>query len=66
MLTKPNAPRSSIRPVKVSAQIASLKWSRPDYVEVLKKNMGPVDYKPSPPKILHGPRLTTLTKTTNR
>ena len=49
MLTKPGAPRSSIRPVKVSAQIASLKWSRPDYVEVLKKNMGAeVDYKKRP------------------
>jgi predicted dehydrogenase len=49
MLTKPGAPRSSIRPVKVSAQIASLKWSRPDYVEVLKKNMGvAVDYKTKP------------------
>ena len=49
MLTKPGAPRSSIRPVKVSAQIASLKWSRPDYVEVLRKNMGvEVDYKSKP------------------
>src|SRR5512144_3085885 len=27
MLTEPEAPRSSIRPVKVSAQIASLKWT---------------------------------------
>jgi predicted dehydrogenase len=46
MLTKPGAARSSIRPVKVSAQIASLKWSRPDYVERLKRNMGAdVDYK---------------------
>jgi predicted dehydrogenase len=47
MLTKPGAPRSSIRPVKVSAQIASLKWSLPEYVEVLKTNMG-VDYKHKP------------------
>jgi len=47
MLTKPGAARSSIRPQKVSAQIASLKWSRPDYVEILKRNMG-VDYKSSP------------------
>jgi predicted dehydrogenase len=30
LLTKPGAPRSSIRITKVSAQIASLKWSRPD------------------------------------
>lgn len=49
MLTKPGTPRSSIRPVKVSAQIASLKWSLPEYVEVLKKNMGvAVDYKNKP------------------
>jgi predicted dehydrogenase len=47
MLTKPGAPRASIRPVKVSAQIASLKWSRPEYVEILKQNMG-VDYKNKP------------------
>jgi predicted dehydrogenase len=49
MLTKPGWLRSSIRPVKVSAQIASLKWSRPDYVELLKQHMGPeVDYKNRP------------------
>src|SRR6185295_10483023 len=49
MLTKPGAPRSSIRPVKVSAQIASLKWSRPEYVASLKKNMSPeVDYQHKP------------------
>src|SRR5262245_56917245 len=47
MLTKPGAPRSSIRPVKVSAQIASLKWSRLDYAEILKQNMG-VDYRARP------------------
>jgi len=49
MLTKPGTPRSSIRPVKVSAQIASLKWSRPEYSDVLKKIMGAeVDYQKSP------------------
>jgi len=49
MLTKPGAPRSSIRPVKVSAQIATLKWSRPEYSDVLQKTMGPeVDYQKSP------------------
>jgi predicted dehydrogenase len=49
MLTKPGALRSSIRPLKVSAQIASLKWSRPDYSEVLRKNMGAeVDYQKAP------------------
>src|ERR1051325_2749211 len=49
MLTKPGAPRSSIRPVKVSAQIASLKWSRPENSDVLQKTMGAeVDYQKSP------------------
>ncbi len=49
MLTKPGAPRSSIKPVKVSAQIASLKWSRPKYIDDLRNNMGPaVDYKNKP------------------
>src|SRR5262245_48608412 len=49
MLTKPGEPRSSIRPVKVSAQIASLKWSRPEYVDHLRRNMGAaVDYGNKP------------------
>jgi predicted dehydrogenase len=49
MLTEPGKPRSSIRPVKVSAQIASLKWSRSAYADQLKRNMGAaVDYKNKP------------------
>jgi predicted dehydrogenase len=49
MLTRPGAPRSSIRPVKVSAQIASLKWSRPSYARALQEMMGTdVDYKRKP------------------
>ncbi|MBI3654024.1 MAG: Gfo/Idh/MocA family oxidoreductase [Acidobacteria bacterium] len=49
MLTKPGAPRSSIRPKKISAQIASLKWSRPEYAEQLKETMGAaVDYRVRP------------------
>lgn len=49
MLTPPGAPRSVIRPVKVSAQIASLKWSRPDYAKALRESMGPdVDYLSKP------------------
>ncbi len=49
MLTKPGSPRSSIRAEKVSAQIASLKWSRPKYADDLKRNMGlEVDYKQRP------------------
>src|SRR5215470_6030794 len=49
MLTKPGAPRASIRPVKVSAQIGSLKWSRPEYVKQLRETMGAaVDYSLRP------------------
>ncbi len=47
LLTKPGAPRHSIRPTKVSAQIASLKWSRPEYAEALRRTMG-VDYARRP------------------
>ncbi|HET7293568.1 MAG TPA: Gfo/Idh/MocA family oxidoreductase [Vicinamibacteria bacterium] len=49
LLTKPGAPRGSIRPLKVSAQIASLKWSRPEYADLLKASMGAeVDYRTRP------------------
>ncbi len=49
LLTEPGAPRNSITPVKVSAQIASLKWSRPEYVDVLRQTYGPeVDYANKP------------------
>ena len=48
-LTKPGAPRSSIRPTKISAQIASLKWSRPEYARLLQEMMGKdVDYSKKP------------------
>jgi predicted dehydrogenase len=49
LLTDPLKPRHSIRPVKVTAQIHSLKWSRPEYVDMLKQTMGPaVDYAKRP------------------
>src|SRR5229473_1553167 len=49
LLTKPGAPRSSLRPVRVSARIASLKWSRPEYAKRLSKIMGrEVDYRKRP------------------
>ncbi len=49
LLTKPGAPRDSIKPMKVSAQIASLKWSRPDYVKQLRGDMtDKVDYGKHP------------------
>jgi len=49
LLTEPGAPRDSIRIKKVSANIASLKWSRPHYVEDLKQRFGSeVDYSKTP------------------
>lgn len=49
LLTKPGAPRDSIRPVKISAQIASLKWSRPEYAALLRGTMtDQVDYTRTP------------------
>jgi len=49
LLTEPGAPRNSIRPVKVSAQIACLKWARPEYAKRLQETMGrEVDYLKAP------------------
>jgi predicted dehydrogenase len=49
LLTEPGKPRSSLRPTKIWAQIASLKWSRPEYAQRLKEMMGPeVDYLTRP------------------
>lgn len=49
LLTSPDAPRSSLTPVRVTAHIASLKWTRPEYVRALQGMMGPaVDYARAP------------------
>ncbi|HKX27632.1 MAG TPA: Gfo/Idh/MocA family oxidoreductase [Blastocatellia bacterium] len=49
LLTDPAKPRQSVRPVKVSATIASLKWSRPEYADRLQQAMGSeVDYRTRP------------------
>jgi predicted dehydrogenase len=49
LLTKPGAPRGSIRPAKITAHIASLKWTRPEYIEKLRQTMGnDVDYARHP------------------
>jgi len=49
LLTKPGSPRSSIRPVRITAHIASLKWTRPEYIERLSQTMGKdVDYSKHP------------------
>jgi len=49
LLTEPGAPRNSIRPVKVTGHIASLKWSRPEYAQILRETYGSdVDYTNRP------------------
>ena len=49
LLTAPGAPRDSIRPRRVTGRIASLKWSRPEYSERLRRTMGDaVDYARRP------------------
>jgi predicted dehydrogenase len=49
LLTAPDAPRTSIRPLKISAQIASLKWSRPEYAKILQQTYGDtIDYTRRP------------------
>jgi predicted dehydrogenase len=45
LLTQPGAPRASVRPVRISAHIASLKWTRPQYIAQLARTFGrEVDY----------------------
>lgn len=49
LLTKPGAPLSSVKPARVSAHIASLKWTRPAYAKRLAKSFGrDVDYANTP------------------
>jgi predicted dehydrogenase len=49
LLTRPGEPLSSVRPVKVTGKIASLKWSRPTYAKQLRETMGEaVDYTRRP------------------
>jgi predicted dehydrogenase len=49
LLTRPGDPRSSLKPVRISAHIASLKWSRPAYAKRLSAAMGKaVDYRKHP------------------
>ena len=49
LLTKPGSKRQSIKPVKVSAQINSLKWSRPEFARQLQERFGEeVDYRKAP------------------
>jgi predicted dehydrogenase len=58
LLTEPDAPRSSLRLARVTARIASLKWTRPEYVERLSRTMGKeVDYASQPSEDFAGVTL---------
>ena len=49
LLTEPGAPLASVRPVRITGHIASLKWTRPAYAERLSQQMGKdVDYRKAP------------------
>ncbi|HEY7565962.1 MAG TPA: Gfo/Idh/MocA family oxidoreductase [Gemmatimonadaceae bacterium] len=49
LLTKPGQSLRTVKPKRVTGHIASLKWSRPEYVARLKKTMGSaVDYSKTP------------------
>jgi predicted dehydrogenase len=49
LLTRPGESLRTVKPVRITGHIASLKWSRPEYVKRLKKAMGPtVDYAREP------------------
>jgi len=47
LLTQPGEPLSTVKPVRVTGHIASLKWSRPAYARKLLKSMR-ADYATSP------------------
>ena len=49
LLTRPGESLTTVKPVRVTGHIASLKWSRPEYIKRLKQAMGPtVDYARAP------------------
>ena len=49
LLTAPDEPRGALKLVSANATVANLKWTRPHYVEHLRRSMGPeVDYARRP------------------
>jgi predicted dehydrogenase len=49
LLTAPTETREALKPATVSAEIATLKWSRPEYVKKLKEmTQGKIDYSKRP------------------
>ncbi|MGH7471581.1 MAG: Gfo/Idh/MocA family protein [Longimicrobiales bacterium] len=49
LLTEPGKPARSVRPTRVTGHIASLKWTRPNYIKQLSQQMSSeVDYAKAP------------------
>ena len=48
LLTEPGQPLSTVRPVRITGHIASLKWTRPAYARDLSDRMKGVDYSDTP------------------
>jgi predicted dehydrogenase len=48
LIAEPGAALGSVRPLRVTGHIASLKWTRPEYVERLAETMKGVDYRREP------------------
>ena len=48
LLTKPGQPLATVRPKRITAHIASLKWTRPAYVKKLARAQRGVDYSKKP------------------
>jgi predicted dehydrogenase len=49
LVTDPAKPRASLTPKRVTAQVATLKWSRPEYAAELRRRFGAeVDYRRRP------------------
>ncbi|MFC1554995.1 Gfo/Idh/MocA family protein, partial [candidate division KSB1 bacterium] len=49
LLTKPGDSKNTLKPKTISAEIGSLKWSRPEYIKILKEmSNGEVDYSKAP------------------
>jgi len=48
LLTEPGQPLSTVRPKRITAHIASLKWTRPEYAKRLAREMPGVNYRRAP------------------
>ncbi len=48
LLTRPGESLATVKPRRISAHIASLKWSRPEYARRLAREMGGVNYRRTP------------------